>query len=64
MHFRRYYQKQWIIQQVYNEMHYVPDIIWDKGEPEKEPMIRLFCKDAQKAIQKLKTIINLTETES
>ena len=49
----------WIVQQTYERMNKIPTIIWDRGEPEKEPMIRLFANDAEDAIKKLTLLINL-----
>ena len=39
----------------------MPDIIWDKGEPEKEPMLRLFALDANDLIKKLKAILRVVK---
>ncbi|MFW9874609.1 MAG: thiamine-phosphate synthase family protein [Candidatus Thorarchaeota archaeon] len=50
---------QWLIKQSINKKGRIPDIIWDKGSIGKEPMIRLFGKDAVDIIEKLKKIINL-----
>lgn len=47
---------QWIIQKTMNQMGRFPDIIWDKGDIGKEPIIRLFGKDSKDMIQKLKII--------
>lgn len=48
---------EWIIQSIYDEIHMIPDIIWDCGEPEKEPMIRIFANSGQDLIEKLKKIL-------
>jgi hydroxymethylpyrimidine/phosphomethylpyrimidine kinase len=48
---------QWIISQAYSIINKIPDIIWDCGEPEKEPMMRLFGKDAKDLIDKIKGLI-------
>lgn len=44
---------QWVINESYKALNKIPDIIWDCGEPEKEPMLRLFAKDAKDLIDKL-----------
>jgi predicted fused transcriptional regulator/phosphomethylpyrimidine kinase len=49
----------WIVQEAHKQLNKIPDIIWDSGEPEKEPMIRLFAKDASDLINKLKIFLNL-----
>ena len=49
----------WIVQEAYNQLNEIPDIIWDSGEPEKEPMIRLFAKSAFDLIDKLEIFLNL-----
>jgi predicted fused transcriptional regulator/phosphomethylpyrimidine kinase len=48
---------QWMIESIYEDLNCIPDIIWDCGEPEKEPMIRLFANDADDLIEKLKKIL-------
>ena len=48
---------QWIINESYKIANKMPDIIWDCGEPEKEPMLRLFAKDSHDLIDKLKGIL-------
>ncbi|MCP4760552.1 MAG: bifunctional hydroxymethylpyrimidine kinase/phosphomethylpyrimidine kinase [archaeon] len=47
----------WIVRQSFKELNSIPDIIWDSGEPEKEPMIRLFAKHALDLINKIKIIL-------
>jgi len=49
----------WMISWVFDQINEIPDIIWDCGEPEKEPMIRLFGKDAEDLLKKIKVIINV-----
>jgi predicted fused transcriptional regulator/phosphomethylpyrimidine kinase len=39
----------------------MPDIIWDKGELGKEPMMRLFGKNSNDIIKKLEDIIKLVK---
>ena len=47
---------QWVINESFRAVRRVPDIIWDCGEPEKEPMLRLFAGDARSMITKLKIV--------
>lgn len=47
----------WIIKNIYNHYQKIPDIIWDKGEIGKEPMIRLFAKTSDELIEKIKVIL-------
>jgi predicted fused transcriptional regulator/phosphomethylpyrimidine kinase len=49
----------WIVQEAFKQLNKIPDIIWDSGEPEKEPMIRLFAKSAFDLIDKLEIFLNL-----
>ena len=49
----------WIIKYTIDQINQIPDIIFDVGEPEKEPMIRLFAKNSDEMIKKLKLIISL-----
>ncbi|MBD3351905.1 MAG: bifunctional hydroxymethylpyrimidine kinase/phosphomethylpyrimidine kinase [Candidatus Lokiarchaeota archaeon] len=49
----------WIVREAYDQLHKIPDIIWDNGEKGKEPMIRLFARTSDKLIQKLKLFLNL-----
>jgi hydroxymethylpyrimidine/phosphomethylpyrimidine kinase len=48
---------QWVIETSFAVVNRIPDIIWDKGEVGKEPMMRLFGKDGADLIEKLKIII-------
>lgn len=47
---------QWLIKKSIKEIGRIPDIIWDKGSIGKEPMIRLFGKNAEDIINKLQKI--------
>jgi len=47
---------QWLIKKSIKEIGRIPDIIWDKGSVRKEPMIRLFGKNAEDIINKLQKI--------
>ncbi len=47
----------WIIKKIYNQHQKIPDIIWDVGEIGKEPMIRLFAKNADELLEKIKIIL-------
>ncbi len=49
---------QWLIKKSIKEIGRIPDIIWDKGSIGKEPMIRLFGKNAEDIVNKLQKIIN------
>jgi len=51
----------WIIKQIYDKRHKIPDIVWDVGELGKEPMIRLFAKNELDLIKKLKLILKLVD---
>jgi hydroxymethylpyrimidine/phosphomethylpyrimidine kinase len=48
----------WIIKKIYEHHQKIPDIIWDIGEIGKEPMIRLFAKNADELLEKLKIILD------
>lgn len=50
---------QWIIGQAYSIINKIPDIIWDCGEPEKEPMIRLFALNGKELIEKLEIVLRV-----
>jgi hydroxymethylpyrimidine/phosphomethylpyrimidine kinase len=54
---------QWLIQESLDKNGQIPDIIWDKGSIGKEPMIRLFGRNAQDIIEKIKKIINTIADE-
>jgi hydroxymethylpyrimidine/phosphomethylpyrimidine kinase len=58
---REHSTMQWILKEYLNKTgaKRIPDIIWDKGDIGKEPMIRLFGKNAEDIIMKLQKIINL-----
>ena len=47
---------QWLIKKSIKETGRIPDIIWDKGAIGKEPMIRLFGKNAEDIVNKLQKI--------
>jgi len=47
---------QWLIKKSVKETGRIPDIIWDKGAIGKEPMIRLFGKNADDIVNKLQKI--------
>ena len=49
---------QWLIEKSIKEIGRIPDIIWDKGAMGKEPMIRLFGKNAEDIVNKLQKITN------
>lgn len=49
----------WLVREAYESVNRIPDIIWDSGEPGKEPMIRLFAKNADECIKKISLILNL-----
>ena len=49
---------QWIIKKSIKETGRIPDILWDKGAIGKEPMIRLFGKNANDILNKLQKITN------
>jgi predicted fused transcriptional regulator/phosphomethylpyrimidine kinase len=53
---REYSTMQWLIQTSVKNTGRMADIIWDKGSFGKEPMIRLFSKDAKDMIEKLSII--------
>ncbi|MHA1148590.1 MAG: thiamine-phosphate synthase family protein [Promethearchaeota archaeon] len=48
---------QWLIQQSIKTSGKISDIIWDSGGMGKEPMMRVFAKDSNDMIQKLKEIV-------
>ena len=47
---------QWLIKKSVKKTGRIPDIIWDKGAMGKEPMIRLFGKNADDIVNKLQKI--------
>jgi len=51
----------WVVQEAYKKLNMIPDVIYDTGEKGKEPMIRLFAKNADDLIKKLRLFINLIE---
>jgi hydroxymethylpyrimidine kinase / phosphomethylpyrimidine kinase / thiamine-phosphate diphosphorylase len=53
---REYSTMQWLIQNSIKSTGKMVDIVWDKGSFGKEPMIRLFSKDANDMIVKLRLI--------
>jgi hydroxymethylpyrimidine kinase / phosphomethylpyrimidine kinase / thiamine-phosphate diphosphorylase len=53
---REYSTMQWLIQNSVKNTGKMADIIWDEGSVGKEPMIRLFSKDANEMIEKLSSI--------
>ncbi|MFX1234233.1 MAG: bifunctional hydroxymethylpyrimidine kinase/phosphomethylpyrimidine kinase [Promethearchaeota archaeon] len=55
---------QWLIEKTVEDTNWIPDIIWDKGEIGKEPIIRVFAKDSKDMINKLQIIIELIEDHS
>jgi len=50
---------QWLIKESIASKGKIPDIIWDKGAMGKEPIIRLFSKNSEDMIEKLKKIIEI-----
>lgn len=50
---------QWLIKQSIQKKGKIPDIIWDKGAIGKEPMMRLFAKNADNMIDKLGIIFKI-----
>jgi hydroxymethylpyrimidine kinase / phosphomethylpyrimidine kinase / thiamine-phosphate diphosphorylase len=48
---------QWVIKESYSIVNRIPDIIWDQGEPEKEPMLRLFAENGKQLIEKLMVVL-------
>jgi hydroxymethylpyrimidine/phosphomethylpyrimidine kinase len=56
---KEYSTMQWLIRESVKKKGNMPDIIWDKGEIGKEPMMRLFGKNSDEIIRKLEQIIKL-----
>ncbi|MFX0031939.1 MAG: bifunctional hydroxymethylpyrimidine kinase/phosphomethylpyrimidine kinase [Promethearchaeota archaeon] len=52
---------QWLIEKTIEDTNCIPDIIWDKGEIGKEPIVRVFAKNSKDMINKLQNIIKLIE---
>ncbi len=50
---------QWLIKNNMDKYGRIPDIIWDAGSIGKEPIIRLFGRNANEMIEKLKKIISV-----
>ena len=48
---------EWGTNHVISELGSVPDVIYDRGGVGKEPMVRIFGRDPQDVINKLKKII-------
>ncbi len=59
---KEYSTMQWLIKESVEKMGKIPDIIWDKGSPGKEPMIRLFAKSGPDIILKLKKILGFVDS--
>ena len=55
---------QWLINESVKEKGKIPDIIWDKGAIGKEPMMRLFGKNSNDLIRKLKQIVELIKKDN
>ena len=56
--YKEFSTMQWLIKESVDKNGQIPDIIWDKGSIGKEPMMRLFGKNATDIIEKIKKIIN------
>lgn len=56
--YKEFSTMQWLIKESVDRNGQIPDIIWDKGSVGKEPMLRLFGKNANDVIEKIKKIIN------
>ena len=52
---------QWAVEDAWKSTNRIPDNIWDDGDYQKEPMIRLFSYDARSCIEKLKLILKIIE---
>ena len=52
---------QWIIKKVFEQHGTIPDIIWDKGATGKEPIMRVFAKNADEMIMKIEKMLNYLE---
>ena len=50
---------QWLIRESFEKYKKIPDIIWDKGSIGKEPMMRLFAKNSEIMVKKLKEIMDV-----
>jgi hydroxymethylpyrimidine kinase/phosphomethylpyrimidine kinase len=50
---------QWLIKNSVEKYGAIPDIIWDAGSIGKEPIIRLFGRNSEEMIEKLKKIISV-----
>jgi hydroxymethylpyrimidine/phosphomethylpyrimidine kinase len=51
----------WVVEATYRDLQKIPDIIWDCGEPEKEPMIRLFAESGKQLIEKIQTVLRVAK---
>ena len=60
---KEYSTMQWLIKESVKKKGKIPDIIWDKGDVGKEPMMRLFGKNSKDIISKLEKIINLVKKD-
>jgi len=49
---------QWVIKNVFDTFETIPDIIWDKGAVGKEPIMRVFAKNAEDMIEKIQKILS------
>jgi len=57
--FKEFSTMQWLIKESFEKNGKIPDIIWDKGDIGKEPMMRLFGRNSKDMILKLQKIIDL-----
>jgi hydroxymethylpyrimidine/phosphomethylpyrimidine kinase len=48
---------QWVVRRAFDALNLIPDIIWDDGEPGKEPMLRVFAGSGEQLLQKIKAIL-------
>ena len=51
----------WIVDQAFRKCGRIPDVVYDEGDIGKEPMIRIFGRDAMDVVNKLMRIIEEAE---
>jgi len=50
---------QWIIEESYRKLGKIPDVIFDRGFPGKEAMIRVFGRTPDDVLQKIKKTLKI-----
>lgn len=49
---------EWVIEETYRKHKKIPDVIFDRGDLKKEPMIRVFARNAMDVVNKIQKIMS------